>query len=106
MAASFEQPHGPTPRQEFVPEEGFGTAGQEPVATFTQDRKVEARVRQLETQEIRPVDARPDGLHRLAIRQVFPKWQERHQRQPPRGQARLARRGEQGRNVLVLKDNP
>ena len=80
--------------------------GQEPVTKFTEHGKVEARVREIETQEILPVDTRTDRLRRLAIRQVFPKLHDRHQRQPPRGQARLAPRGEQGSKVLVLKDSP
>src|SRR5262249_5438056 len=45
-------------------------------------------------------------LRGLAIGEVLPKLHDRHQRQPPRRQARLAPRGEQGRKVLVLKDRP
>src|SRR6266481_6451431 len=51
-------------------------------------------------------DARADRLRRLTIGQVLPKRHNRHQRQPPRGQTRLAPRGEQGGKVLVLKDGP
>ena len=45
-----------------------GAARQETVPEFTQDRKVEPRIRQLETQQILPVDARADRLRRLTIR--------------------------------------
>ena len=38
-----------------------------------QDRKVEARIRQFETQQILPVDARADRLRGLAIGEVLPK---------------------------------
>jgi HKD family nuclease len=56
---------------------------------FTQHRKVESRIRQFETQQILPVNARADRLRCLAIGQVLPKLHERHQREPPRGQARV-----------------
>src|SRR4029434_2360141 len=89
-----EQAEGTTALQELVEEERFGAPCQETVPEFTQDRKVETRVRQLETQQILPVDARADRLRRLAIGEVLPKLQDRHQRQPPRGQARLPPHGE------------
>ena len=104
--AGLEQAQGAAALQQLVEEELFGAARQQAVPEFTQHRKVEARIGQLETQQILPVDARADGLGRLAIGQVFPKLHDRHQRQPPGGQARLAPRGEQGGKVLVLKDGP
>src|SRR5262249_6390301 len=69
-------------------------------------RKVESRIRQLEAQQILPINARADRLRGLAIREVLPKRHDGHQRQAPRGQAWLAPRGEQGRKVLILKDGP
>ena len=45
------------------------------------------------------------GLHRFLVPSL-PKTHDRHQRETPRGQARLAPRREQGGKVLVLKDGP
>jgi len=102
----LEEPQRATPLQELVQQQRFGTACQQSVPKFTQDRKVEARLRQFETQQILPVDARADGLRGLAIGEVLPKRHDRHQRQPPRGQAWWAPRREQGRKVVILKDGP
>ena len=88
----------------FVEQEGFGTPGQKPIAQCTQDRKVEARVRQLETQEILPVDTGSDRLGSLAIGQVLAKLHERHEGQPPRGQPRVAPCRKQRGKVLALEN--
>ena len=102
----LEPPHGAASLPQLVEEDLFGAPRQQAVPKFAQHRKVESRIRQLETQQILPVDARADRLRRLAIRQMLPKLPNRHQRQPPRGQGWLAPRREQGGKVLVLKDGP
>ena len=106
LSPGLEQAQRPAALQQLVEEELFGAARQQSVPEFAQHRKVKARIRQLEAQQILPVDARADRLRRLAICEVLPKLHDRHQRQPPRGQARVAPRREQGGKVLVLKDRP
>jgi len=86
LAPRCEPSPGATPLQQLVSQEGFGAPRQEPVAQCTQDRKVEARVRQLETQEILPVDTGADRLGGLTIGQVLAPLHERHEGQPPGGQ--------------------
>src|SRR5262249_17273245 len=71
---------------------------------FTQHRKVKTRIRQLETQEILPINARADCLCCLAIGQVFAELHDRDQREAPRREAGLAIYGEDSGKVLVLKD--
>src|SRR5947208_11338550 len=106
LSSGLEPPHGAAALQQLVEEELFGAPRQQAVPEFAQHRKVETRIRQLQTQQILPVDARADGLRRLTIGESLPKLHDRHQRQPPRGQARVAPRGEQDGKVLVLKDCP
>src|SRR5205085_11872070 len=89
LSRGGEQAPGRAAFQQVGEGELFGAASEEAIAEFTQDRKVESRIRQLETQQILPVDARADRLRRLAIRQMLPKLPNRHQRQPPRGQGWL-----------------
>jgi hypothetical protein len=106
LAPGCQQPQRLATLQQLLEEQLFGTAHEQAVPEGTQHGKVETRVRQLETQQILPVDARADRLGRLAIRQVFPKLHDGHQRQPPWGQARLSPRREQGGKVFILKDRP
>jgi hypothetical protein len=80
LPAGLEQAECLAALEQLVEEQFFGTAGQQAVPEFAQDRKVEPRIGQFETQQILPVDTRPEGLCRLAIREVFPKLQERHER--------------------------
>src|SRR5881398_1355959 len=106
LSSGLEPPHGAAALQQLVEEERCGAPRQQAVPEFAQHRKVETRIRQLETQQILPVDTCAYGLRRLAIGEVLPKLHDRHQRETPRGQARWAPRREQGRKVLVLKDGP
>jgi hypothetical protein len=80
LPASLEQAECLAALEQLVEEQFFGTAGQQAVPEFAQDRKVEPRIGQFETQQILPVDTRPDGLCRLAIREIFPKLHDRHER--------------------------
>jgi hypothetical protein len=43
-----------------------GTAAQQPAAELAQDGVVEAGIREVERQQVLPVDPRPDGLGGLA----------------------------------------
>jgi len=81
----LEEPQHATPLEQLLQQPLFGTARQQTVAELAQDRKVASRIRQVETQQIFPVDARADGLRRLTVRQVLPKLHDGHQREPPRG---------------------
>ena len=59
LSPRFEQAQPLAALQELV-EELFGAARQQAVPEFAQGRKVEPRIGELETQEILPVDTRPD----------------------------------------------
>ena len=80
LPTGLEQAEGPAALQQLVEEQLFGAACQQAVPEFAQDRKVEPRIGQVKTQQILPVNTRPDCLCRLAIREVFPKLHERHER--------------------------
>src|SRR4029450_8889516 len=73
-------------------------------AKFTERGKVKARIRQVQAQEILPVDAGPYGFSRLAIGEVLPKLQDGHQCQAPGREARLADEGKKGGEVVILED--
>ena len=104
LAPRFEEPHRPTSLQQLIEQEGFGTAGEETVAKFTEDGKVEARVRQVQASEILPVNAGPDRFGRLAVRELFAELHKRDEREPPWGQTRVAPRRKQCGKVLVLEN--
>src|SRR6266852_7775460 len=106
LPTGLEEPQRATPLQQLLKKHLCGVARQQAVPELAQDRKVETRIRQVETQQILPVNACADRLRRLAIGEVLPKLHDRHQREPPRGQARLPPRGKQGDKVLILKDGP
>src|SRR5262249_8070607 len=92
--------------QQLVEEQRFGAAGQQAVPECTEHGKVEPRVRQLQTQQVLPVDAGADCLRRLAISEMLPKLHDGYQREPPWGQARVPPGGDEGSQVFVLKDGP
>src|SRR5207302_9692688 len=93
-----------TPLQQLVPYV-FGSApSEEAVATCTERGKGKARVRQVQAQEILPVEAGPDRLGGLAIGEVLPKLQDGHQGQAPGREARLADKRKQRGEVVVLKN--
>ena len=78
LAPGGEQAQGPATLQQLLEEQCFGAAREQALPEGTQHRKVEARIRQLETQQILPVDACADRLGRLAIGEVLPKLHDRH----------------------------
>jgi hypothetical protein len=57
LPAGLEPTHGPAPRQQLVEQALYGTAGQQPVTEFTEHGKVEARIGEIEAQQVLPVDA-------------------------------------------------
>jgi len=57
----LEEPQRATALQQLLEQHLFGTARQQTVPELTEDRKVEPRIRQIETQQIFPVDTRADG---------------------------------------------
>jgi hypothetical protein len=71
------------------------------IAVPVQDPLTVGRVERCSSRRVRA-----DHLRCLAIGEVVPKLHDGHERQAPRGQARVAPRGEQGGKVLVLKDGP
>jgi len=65
---------------------------------------VEARVGQLQAEQVLPVDAGAHRLGRLAVGQVLAELEQGDQRQAPRRQARLAEPGEQVGEVGISED--
>src|SRR2546430_12673799 len=72
LAPGFEHSQGSTPRQQRLQEALGGLPREQPVAKLAQHGKVKAGVRQLQPQQILPVDARANSLRRLAIGEVLP----------------------------------
>ena len=75
-------------------------------AELAQDRSVEARVGQLQTEQVLPVDAAADRLGRAPVRQVLGKLEQGHKGQPPRAFRRLPAMGEERRELGVGEDRP
>jgi len=104
LPAGLEPTHHPAPLQQLVEQALCGTAGQQPVAEFTEHGKVEARIGQLEAQQVLPVDAGPHRLSGLTVGQMFAELHDRDEGQAPGGEARLATQGEADGKVVILED--
>jgi hypothetical protein len=63
---------------------------------------IKAWVRQVQAQEIFPINPGADGLSGLPIREVLAKLHHRYQGKAPRRQARLAADGKERGKVVVL----
>jgi hypothetical protein len=63
----FEQPLRLCQRQQRIQEEVLRCSRDEPSAKLTQDGMVEARVGEVETQDVFPINPAPDGIRGLAI---------------------------------------
>jgi hypothetical protein len=66
---------------------------EQPSTKLAQDREVEAGIRQIESEQVFPVNPASDGLGRLAITQPLAELHERDQSQPPRRIGGLAKLG-------------
>ena len=90
--------------QQLAQQALLGAALEQARAELAQHRVVEARVGQLEPEQVLPVDPRPHRLGGPPVGQVLAELQDGDQRQPPRWQARLAELGEQVGEVRVGED--
>jgi hypothetical protein len=95
-----------TPLQQLLQEPFLGTPRQEPIPELTEDRKIEARIGQLQPQQIFPINTCTDGLGGLTVGEMLTKLHNGHQRQTPWGLTRLAAAREQVGKVVVGKDGP
>jgi hypothetical protein len=78
LPTRLEQPQGTTALQQYVQQEGFRAPSEQPIPKFTQHRKIEAWVAELQPQQVLPINACADGLRRLAVREVFTELHEGH----------------------------
>lgn len=73
------------PREQGVEQQRLRRPGQQAAATFAEDRRIKAGIRELQARCILPVDATAHGISRLAIGEPFGELEEGDERQPPRG---------------------
>src|SRR4051812_3178322 len=81
-------------------------AGQKTISKLAEHAEVKARVRQLEAEQVLPVDPRPDRLSGLSITQALAELHQRDQGQPPGWAGRLALLGIEVGEVAILEDRP
>src|SRR5438105_3163360 len=62
---------------------GFGLSAEQAGAKLAEDRGIKARVGQLQSEQVLPIDTTTHGFGGLAVRQVLDKLQNRHQCQSP-----------------------
>jgi hypothetical protein len=86
----FDEATVAAPCEEPVKQERFRRPSQQVAATCAEDRRIEPGVRELQAQDIFPVDTAAYAVGRLAIRQPSSELQQRHQHQPPGRQRGLS----------------
>src|SRR4051794_14940731 len=81
-------------------------AGQKTVSKLAEHAEVKARVRQLEAEQVLPVDPRPDRLSGLPITQALAELHQRDQGQSPGRTGWLTLLGIEVGEVAILEDRP
>src|SRR4051794_16431392 len=81
-------------------------AGQKTVSKLAEHAEVKARVRQLEAEQVLPVDPRPDRLSGLPITQALAELHQRDQGQSPGRTGWLTLLGIEIGEVAILEDRP
>src|SRR3954447_19959762 len=81
-------------------------AGQKTISKLAEHAEVKARVRQLEAEQVLPVDPRPDRLSGLPIAQALAELHQRDQGQAPGWTGRLTLLGIEVGEVAILEDRP
>jgi hypothetical protein len=66
-----------------------------------EDGAIKARIAQLQTRHILPVNAAAESVSRLAIGKSLSKLQYGHECEAPRGECRLSVAGKERREVLI-----
>src|SRR3954449_9279909 len=79
---------------------------QKTISKLAEHAEVKARVRQLEAEQVLPVDPRPDRLSRLSISQALAELHQRDQGQPPGWAGWLTLLGIEVGEVAILEDRP
>ncbi len=85
-----------------VQQQMLRSAHHEACAKLRQHAEVEARVGQLKAKGILPIDPGAHGVGRLTVAELLEKLKHRDQSQPPRRESRLAPRGVELAEVLIL----
>src|SRR5262249_30383334 len=98
----FEQPLRPGHREQGIEEEQLCLPGDEPGTELAEDGMMEAGIRQVEPQDIFPINAAADRIRGLAIGEAFGKLEDRDQCQTRRGFSGLAACGEERRELCVV----
>lgn len=86
----LQQVMGSRGLQDSIQQQSLGGPRHQARAELAQHRAVEASIGKRQAEKILPVDPTPDGIGRLAIRQLLRELQQGHQRQAPWGLGRLA----------------
>src|SRR4051812_3683780 len=81
-------------------------AGQKTISKLAEHAEVKARVRQLEAEQVLPVDPRPDRLSGLPIAQALAELHQRDQGQAPGWTGWLTLLGIEVGEVAILEDRP
>src|SRR3954463_8881066 len=80
-------------------------AGQKTISKLAEHAEVKARVRQLEAEQVLPVDPRPDRFSGLPIAQALAELHQRDQGQPPGWTGWLTLLGIEVGEVATLEDS-
>lgn len=100
-ASRDEKPALAAQGQERVEQERLGVAGHEARAELAHHRSVEARVDEVEAQELLPVDAASSRVGRAEVHEVLGERKQGNERQPPGCLGRVATEEEQCRELRV-----
>lgn len=92
--------------QQRLPQASLRPVRQEPCATCAQDRRVEARVVQVQTPHVLPIEAPADGIRGGTVGQACDTWSDRHQGQSQGCRRRLATWRKAFRTILIGDDRP
>ena len=105
-ATGLHQPSLLEPNQQSVQQQRFLFSFDQSAPELTQHGIVEARIGEIQTEGVLPIDSPAHSIGRLSIGQILQKLQHRYQRQPPWCRRRLASLGVQGGEQFVLVDRP
>lgn len=85
VALGVDQPPFAEQGQHGLEQQEFGFPVKQALAELAQDRGITARVGQLQRERVFPINARPDPIRRLRVREPFGKLPHRNERELCRG---------------------
>ncbi len=103
-AACFQQLPGAKQFQQRFEQQQLGRAGHQAGAKLAEHAVIEARVGQLQPQQILPVEATAHGVGGLAVREMLGKLQQDDSGQPPGSFGGLPPLGIQGGKRFILEE--